>query len=87
MARAAITRVEAFPQGEDVLLRWTTIFYGAGVSGTDFDNEASVTRTQGMTVTQTKAAIRAAIQQRATALGYGTINGVPQHVDEVFHGL
>jgi hypothetical protein len=87
MARAAITSVAATPEGENVRFRWMTIFYGSGVAGVDFDNEATVLRTPAAGNAQVKAAIVAAIQERATALGYGNLQGKPQHVDELFHGL
>lgn len=87
MARAAITEVQATPEGENIRFRWITIFYGSNVDNVDFDNGATVVRTPTMSTAEAKTAIRNAIQQRATTLGYGALQGVPQHVDEVFHGL
>jgi hypothetical protein len=47
----------------------------------------SVTITPAMTAAHIKTAIKAAIQDQATALEYGNLERPPQHIDELFHGL
>jgi GH24 family phage-related lysozyme (muramidase) len=85
--RALIQNTTAETEGENIHLRWRHIFYGTSVPGTVDSGLGEVLVTPGMTVTQVKAAIKAAIQADCTALGYGTLQRTPQHVDEVFHNL
>jgi hypothetical protein len=85
--RALITRTEANPEGENVRLRWLHIFYGTSVPGGTDAGPGELLVTPGMTVTQIKSAIKTVIQDDSTRLGYGALQRVPQHADEVFHNL
>lgn len=84
--RALIQDTRAEIEGENIRLNWRHIFYGPELATPD-SSLGSVLVTPAMTATQVKTQIKNAIQADATALGYGTLQRVPQHVDEVFHNL
>jgi hypothetical protein len=89
--RAYITNVDADFEELNIRYRWRVVFVGPDVNANppnkwDAD-QGDFVRTPEMNDQACRAAIRDAIQEHATALGYGDLESDPEFIDEVFRKL
>jgi hypothetical protein len=90
--RAYISNVNPEFEGLNIRYLWRTVFLGPDVNANppnkwDADNVPQLLRTPDMNDQACRAAVRDAIQERATALGYGELEADPELIDDIFRKL
>jgi hypothetical protein len=90
--RAFITAINHELSGLDIVYTVRTLYIGPEVTAVDpnrsFDSEIEeIVRTPEMSEQDCRALITQLIEEKATRLGYGPLDGKPKRIDAVFDKL